>query len=189
MAVGCRSPLRGWLGTRKSLSFVDGTAVDRGTRILLYKKPGEDPQIFYSLELKSYAIKKDTFLILQNLQPFLDDDKFFPKAEAKLEQRGKLSLFSVVIEEYPKTIGVEVYVVPAGPPTSHTSPGQIKQKTTYHIVFNSKNEIVGIKSENFQEVMHELIPDAPLLLDKIDKKILKFKDLEKIITDYNQMFK
>jgi|SRR5690606_32739283 len=63
------------------LSFSVGSK-DRGTKITLLKTPRGKPRIFSTLELKGFAYKRDTFKIIHDLQPYLDDNKIIEKAEA-----------------------------------------------------------------------------------------------------------
>jgi hypothetical protein len=152
----------------------------RGKKILLLKKPNDNPQIFYSLELKGYVYKKDTFKIIQNLQPYLDDTKVIERAEAKIIDRGKLTLLEIPVQYYSTTPVVGVRTVGA----------MRTLKTDYtYVIADTKNEFIGIKNENFIYELSKLLSDAPDILERINRKELKFRNLEKIVKEYNKRFR
>ena len=153
----------------------------QGRKILLLKKPTDNPQIFYTHELKGYVYKNDTFRIIHNLQPFLDENKVIERAEARIAQKGKLILY-----EIPEIYYTHIFLGPSTPGI----PGQvpIAYETFISVIQNSRGELIGIKKENFKEEMHRLLSDAPDILERIDNKVLKFRDLEKIVKEYNLRF-
>jgi hypothetical protein len=156
----------------------------QGTKIKLRKKPNDTPQIFYTLDLKGYAYKKDTFRIIHNLQPYLDDDKIIKKAEAKIISNGKLILYK--IPQYEENYNTTRVTDPGMPGGSSTI--MFKKLYNVYVIRDAKNEMIGIKKDNFQSIMHEMLTDAPDILIKIDNKTLKFKHLEKIVDEYNLRF-
>ena len=152
----------------------------RGKKILLLKKPNDNPQIFYSRELKGYVYKKDTFKIIQNLQPYLDDTKVIERAEAKIIDRGKLTLFEIPVQYYSTIPMFGVGTV-----------GSMRAlKTEYvYVIADTKNELIGVKKENFNEELSILLKDAPEILERINNKELRFKNLDKIVKEYNKKFR
>ena len=152
----------------------------RGKKILLLKKPNDNPQIFYSLELKGYVYKKDTFKIIQNLQPYLDDTKVIERAEAKIIDRGKLTLLEIPVQYYSTTPVVGVGTV-----------GAMRTLNTdyIYVIADTKNEFIGIKKENFIDELSKLLSDAPDILERINRMELKFRNLEKIVKEYNKRFR
>jgi hypothetical protein len=58
-------------------------------------KNDKTPRRIQKKDILEYAIKKDTFLILRNFQPFPDEDAFIDIAEATLLSNGKIQYLSV----------------------------------------------------------------------------------------------
>lgn len=166
---------------RGYLMFSVGTR-EQGTKIKLLKKPNDNPQIFYTLELKGYVYKKDTFKIIQNLQPYQDDNKVIKKAEARIAERGKLVLYEIPEIYYSN---MPIYSGTQGGTSSMVT----INKNFIYVIQNAKGEMIGIKKDNFIETTREILFDAPDILQKIQNKDLKFRDLELIIKDYNQKFR
>ena len=155
--------------------------IDKGTKITLSKRPNDKPQIFYTLDLKGYVYKGDTFRIIHNLQPYLDDNRIIEKAEARIAQNGKLILYEIP-ETYYSTIPIST-----GGPVGTTSMTMINKSFIY-VISNTKGELIGVKKDNFNNEMHNLLLDAPDMLERIENRVLKFKDIEKIVKEYNQRF-
>ncbi len=164
------------------LDFVVGNDVS-GRKILLCKQRNFSPREFYTLELNGYAYKKDTFRIFNNLQPFLDEDYVIARAESKVIVSGKLVLYKTYGEVF-NVVTPIMTGAPSGAMTATVTP----RRSSFYVVQNPAGELIGIKPENFQEEIHKLVYDAPDLLKRIDEKVLRFKHIEKIISEYNAQF-
>jgi hypothetical protein len=78
---------------RQYISHTDGQA-----GIEVWKtKTDKHPRRFRKSEIVEYAVKHDTFKVLQHYKPFADLDSkiYFEQVEAKLILRGKLDLYQI----------------------------------------------------------------------------------------------
>lgn len=157
-------------------------SVDRGKKIKLSKKPNDSPLIFYALDLRGYVFKKDTFIIVHNLQPFDDDTRTISKAEALVVQSGKLKLLKVE----------EVYLSQMW----GLNPAQLGLQNTLaitkehtKIIRDSNGNMISIRRKNFKDNMKTLLKDAPDLLNQIENNTLGYSELERIIESYNYRFR
>lgn len=164
------------------LDFVVGNDVS-GRKILLCKQRNFSPREFYTLELDGYAYKKDTFRIFNNLQPFLDEDYVIARAESKVIVSGKLVLY----ETYGQVADMAMPIM-TGAPGGAMNTTVTRSRSSFYVVQSPTGELIGIKPENFLEEIHRLVYDVPDLLKRIDEKVLRFKHLEKIISEYNAKF-
>jgi hypothetical protein len=176
------------------LKFEVGDA-DRGTKINLYKKPNEKPQVFYSLELLGYAVKKDTFEILPNDHPLPAAPPTLIKpqrpamVEAKVLCRGKFLLYEIQETSYAlkpgtspagKTIGTAEHLA--------TSPYEASQYIIYGIM-DDEGIMTYVVKDDFIEKMKMLLHDVPDLVTRIENKELKFRGMEQIVKAYNLRFR
>jgi len=151
---------------------------NRGTRIKLYKKPNESPEIFYTLELREYAFNKDTFKIFTNIKPFENDDKIINIVEAKRISSGKLDVY-----EIPEYYSSHVTIPSASGGAMGMTTGSVKY---IYLVFNKNGQMTGIRKDIFEEKIKELMPDRQDIINKINSGELKFKHIKKIFASYNE---
>ncbi len=147
---------------------------DRGTKIKLYKNPKDSPQIFYSLEVKEYAHKKDTFKIFTNIKPSEDKKRILDIVEAKRICKGELELYEIPEYSYSAMI----------------IPGMGIMATDYanfiYLVIDKEESVICINRETFKEKIIEIINDRQDLVDKVNSEELKFRHIDKIIEAYNK---
>lgn len=78
-------------------------------------KTDKNPIKIPKAEIYEYAIKNDTFKVLQQFKPFPDSDTYFELVDAELKNSGKVNLY--VIANYVNAQSVSVYngggVIPA----------------------------------------------------------------------------
>lgn len=70
-------------------------------------KKDKDPLKIPKRTINEYAIKKDTFKVLQQFKPFHDTQTYFELVDAKLKSSGKVNLY--VIENYQNANRVSTY--------------------------------------------------------------------------------
>lgn len=146
---------------------------DRGTRIKIYKDIRKQPEVFYSLEVKEYAYKKDTFVILNNVELVDESINLIPTSEVKVLARGRIKLYEGSYTERGPMRPTPVGVMPT------------QYVVTFYLLEDKNGYISQVRKSNFKPSMHRIISDAPSLLDRIEKGSLKFKDLEEIVKQYN----
>jgi len=135
---------------------------------------------FYILDLKSYAYKKDTFMILNAFHPFEGNDYLAEGVEAKvLISKGKLKLYYGKLPEY--RTSVSAMPAPGGGFTG------VVQKTSESIYIIHDNEsLYGVSGgDNFIKSVSVPLGDDAALMKRIKNKELKYKDIVEIITLYN----
>lgn len=131
--------------------------------------------------LQGFAYKRDTFKIIHDLQPYLDDNKIIEKAEARIAQNGKVVLYEIPEKYYSITT---IWHEPPARPMPMV-------QTNVHTIFVIRcttGEMIGIKKENFESEMLKLLSDALDILERIENKTLKYKHLERIVEEYNRRF-
>ncbi len=159
----------------------------KGVKINLYKKPNERPQEFYTLELLGYVFRKDTFEIINNVHPKKVGSPRWKKFEAgKIEaivlSRGKLVLYKIP-EEYVQEL------ISYDKPSTFSPQRFVAYKYFVYAIMDVEGEIIYIESKDFIEKMPPVIEGAPDLVTRIKNKELKFKDMERIVKEYNRRFK
>jgi len=158
-----------------------GSDKERGTKIQLLKEPGGTQQIYFAADLLGYAIGKDTFRVFHNLQPFTDNEENIPHAEAKIVENGRLVLYDIAT--------VSGYYTITSPGVGGTMQSTPIIDVDHTKLIRARNgELVGIDRENFVVEMKGLIKDAPDIVERIESRKLKFKDLKKIVREYNGRF-
>jgi len=134
---------------------------------------------FYILDLKSYAYKKDTFMILNAFHPFEGDDYLAEGVEAKvLISKGKLKLYYGELPEYRTSVTTMLS------PNGVIGAGQRKRESIY--IIHDNESLYGVSSgDNFIKSVSVPLGDDAALMKRIKNKELKYKDIVEIITLYN----
>jgi len=81
------------------------SAKDGHRGIELWKtKTDKKPRKIPFTSMREYAVKKDTFVILQHFKPFHDTETYFDIVEARVISRGRVSLLIIDNYQNPKKI-------------------------------------------------------------------------------------
>jgi len=136
---------------------------------------------FYIHDLKSYAYKKDTFMVLPAFYPFGSD---YLAEDVVVEVRiskGKLKLYYGELPDfYPYTYTT----VPTGSPNGVGVTAHKKRCFTY--IIQDDESLYGVqKGDDFIKSISIPLADNEILMKRIKNKELKYKDMVEIITLYN----
>jgi hypothetical protein len=148
-------------------------------------KKDKNPLVYDLYQLQEYGIKKDTFLILTNFYPFEDQPTHFDVLEAKILIRGKIDLLRIdhsYTTSYSTMMGGGL--IPAAIDLiMENYDGPI-------MILNSDSKgltrVANYKKKEFVNSVNEFFEDDFSLMKKIIAGEYKFKDLKKIVLEYNQ---
>jgi hypothetical protein len=142
---------------------------DKGKKILLKQDKNKPSKIFYSYEVQEYAYGKDTVKIFKSIRPF-DDERFFHYKEAIVITRGKLNLYRF---EYTEKAKIPSY--------NNLTKTISRDYVTYvaYLVEDDKGFVTGIEKSNYEESIRYLLTNSA--------SIGKYKDIEKVFRNYNQI--
>ncbi len=162
---------------RLQTSFMDGHP-----EIELWKsKNDKNPKVYKKVLLKEYAIKKDTFRILQDFKPFEDKETSFYIIDAKLIIGGKVELLQV---KYTKAAPL----VPIGAIGSVSFTLFLREIPNPFYVLNdpSTNYMAGVRSgKTFSSTLSEFFEDNFLHHYSGRFGKIHIKDLKKLVQYYN----
>lgn len=147
-------------------------------------KKDKNPLRILKTSVWEYAIKKDTFRILQNFRPFEETNTYFDLVEAKLISRGKVDLY--VIENYQNSNRISTYtgggLIPA---IIDESMGNF---TYMYVVENSKSGYLrglSSKKEKLMETLRDFFPDQYLEKYNELKEKITYKTIPSLVKLYN----
>jgi hypothetical protein len=152
----------------------------KGRRILITDNKKKKPKSFHLQDLKSYAYKRDTTVILRNFYPFEGENYQVELIEAKvLISKGKVKLYYATLPNYKQ----QLIMIPSA--TGMTGYGQTLYST--YIVRDLENNLIGINKEKdkFIESIESIVGDNKELMKRIRNKELGYKDTKEIIKIYN----
>lgn len=163
----------------------------KGTKFLVTKDKKKKPREFFSTELKYYAYKKDTFVYLRNFYPFENADYAFEILEAKvLVSKGTLKLYSSSFFPDKKDPHKVFASRPGLGPNGYGSGVSSIQTMTesIYIIKNRDDYLIGVRKnkKDFLRAMEIAIGDNMDLMNTVKAGKLRFSQMKKIITLYNQ---
>lgn len=151
--------------------------------IELWRTKKDKNPLHYSLtSIKEYAIKKDTFRVVQNFHPFPDEDLLIDVLELSLIVRGKLSLYSTLElknDHYP--IKIHTGSAPMAPSMHYYD----KEKLITYIIEDDNGNIVALDRNGFDTTLNRFL-DYEKYARKVRSKKFRYKDIPELIRFYNK---
>ncbi|MBI1770138.1 MAG: hypothetical protein HY015_00110 [Bacteroidetes bacterium] len=163
--------------------FRDVVTAEEGLEIWKTKNDRKPTRIFKESILE-YAIKKDTIKILHKFTPFLDDDLFFDKVDARYIQRGKINLLKVRNPQY-RAQGLMIPSQPSmAPAMMVVIPTKFGEYPFIYILEDPKNDkfvAMPPKKKDFRESL--LIFFSESFLSRYEQKYgkIKHKTIQKFV--------
>jgi hypothetical protein len=169
------------------------TSVKNGEQLIEFWKTKTDkaPVKFHKKEIVEYAIKKDTFLILKNFQPFEGEDIFFEAVDARIMKSGKVQLLRANNPYYNANNMIPVPVPGAGTVfvVSLALGGKIANIPTVDVLRESGNDYmrgVPVNRAMFEEVVRDFIPEETIRSFVERFGPVSFKNLKELVAFYNR---
>lgn len=131
-------------------------------------KPTEDSKsiLLNTIDMNSFVIGTDSFALIKDF--YVDDNTHFKQDFAEVIEAGKLNLY-----KYNSTVNFTNYT-----------------KTIPIWLIGSEGKIDYVDRKFFKSQFADIyVSDYPELVDRINKKDLKYGDLKEIVHLYNEHFK
>jgi len=147
--------------------------------IELWRTKKDKNPLHYSLtSIKEYAIKKDTFRVVQNFHPFPDEDLLIDVLELSLIVRGKLSLYSTFeLKNNYYLIRVHIGSGPTPPPIP-------QDQQIIYIIEDDNGNVVALHRRDFETTLTRFL-DYERYSRKVKTKKFRYKDIPELIRLYN----
>ncbi len=166
------STLYGYL--RKYVSFQDG---HQGFEVWKTKKD-KSPRKIPKVEISEYAIKKDTFKVLQQFRPYDGEKRYFELVDAALKARGKVDLY--VITELNTRAGGYVSGGFSTPATSTVSEIYILEDRKLNL-----QKALPLNRQNLKDALKDFFPEGYITkYEEVYGKI-SFKNIVDFVRLYN----
>ena len=147
-------------------------------------KTDKNPRRIPKRLIAEYAIKKDTFKVFYQFQPFHDSDAYFELVEGKLESRGKINLY--IITNYPASNRISTYT------GGGIVPGILDEAMGNHAhLYVLENNSTGFykglpaKKEKLQEALLDFFPDRYISKYAEVNGEIKYKTIPEFVKLYN----
>lgn len=156
-------------------------------RYIELMKPGrKKPKTYYAENIRYYALRRDTFALLNAFYPFEGEDYYAQGLEAKvIVARGKMKLYEAVLRDY----ATGTILMPPPEYAASRSPSHVMVAKEYpiYIVRDRANILYGIKRDRheFVECVRRAMGDDVELMTRIENRELKARDMEEIVRLYN----
>jgi hypothetical protein len=163
--------------------YVSYSKPEQGIELWKTKKD-KNPQRIATTDIFEYAIKKDTFRVLQNFKPFPGESLNFDLIEATVVCRGKLDLYIIEHFTNPKAIsnatmgGLIPALIDAG----------FKNLNYMYILEESETRYmraVSPKNKKFDEVLSDFFPAEFLDTYRKNHKKINYDSLPDMVKSYN----
>jgi hypothetical protein len=147
-------------------------------------KKDKNPLKIPKRAISEYAIKKDTFKVLHQFQPFHGTQTYFEVVDAKLKSRGKVNLY--IIENYQNVNRVSTYtgggLIPAIIDESlgnHTYMYILEDKKTGFL------KALPSKKEKLKESLMDFFPEKYIIKYDEVKGEISYKSVPDLVELYN----
>jgi hypothetical protein len=148
------STLHGYL--RKYVSFQDSHQGFELWRTKNDKSPRKIPKV----DISEYAIKKDTFKVLQQYRPFDNQKTYFEIVDALLISRGKVDLYVIS----------QVSTRGGGYVSGGISAPTITTATEIYVLEDKDSNVLKalpLRKENLKEALKDFFPEGYILLNSL----------------------
>ena len=162
--------------------YVAIAGADNGYEIWKTKND-KHPRRFSIRDIREYVIKKDTFRVFHNFQPFHDHDMYYEVLEVKAEQRGKVDLYSIL------TKNAQPMSTPGGLSVMIRLPDKKIGKSL--ILFFLENPQTGfvrglpVDGEELKEALRDFFPDRYIERYEQEKGKIAYKSVPGLVRLYN----
>jgi hypothetical protein len=154
-------------------------------------KTDKNPRRIPKTEIYEFAIKKDTFRILHQFQPFPSASTFFEYLEAKVVSRGKVTLLSV--ENYADPGSVSTFTGGGLVPVAiDAATGNLEfqkimgSRSQMYVLENAAGyNAVSPRKNDLKETLLDYFPDK--FVEKYAEKFgeITYRSLDEMVTFYN----
>ncbi len=155
---------------------------DEPSNLILFKKDKDSKEVEITIhQAKAFVVDEDSFAIVHGFFSngyHYNQGRYFTEDFAKVTKKGRINLYIHYCDVTAVSSGVGTGFVPYVIPHEKT----VK---TYLIGKAGGYTISAINQNNFKDRMESLLFDDAEMLEKLKMRKYKFKDLEKLIDDYN----